>query len=80
LRLEYYDIILDVLWTKGAEFAAVVCLDKIVFISPELKVIKIVDMEYIVQAQWIGLTLIVTTKVDVQYVDIYTKPVQLYCI
>lgn len=80
MRLEYYDIILDVLWTKGAEFAAVVCLDKIVFISPELKVIKIVDMEYIVQAQWIGLTLIVTTKVDVQYVDIYTKPVQLYCI
>ena len=37
-------------------------------------------MEYIVQAQWIGYTLIVTTKVDVQYVDIFTKPVQLYCI
>lgn len=24
--------------------------------------------------------MIVTTKVDVQYVDIFTKPVQLYCI
>ena len=34
LRLEYYDIILDVLWTKCADFAAVICLDKIVFISP----------------------------------------------
>ena len=37
-------------------------------------------MEYIVQAQWVGYTLIVTTKVDVQYVDILTKPIQLYCI
>ncbi len=37
-------------------------------------------MEYILQAQWLGLTLIVTTKVDVQYLDVYTKPVQLYCI
>lgn len=44
LRLEYYDIILDVIWTKGAEFAAVVCLDKIVFISPELKIIRVVEM------------------------------------
>lgn len=80
LRLEYFDIILEVIWTKGAEFAAVVCLDKIVFISPQLKIIRVVNMEYIVQAQWIGFTLIVTTKVDVQYVDILTKPVQLYCI
>ncbi len=39
-----------------------------------------ISMEYIVQAQWVGLTLIVTTKVDVQYVNIYTQPVQLYCI
>lgn len=67
-------------WTSTAEFAAVVCLDKVVFITQELKTIRTVQMEYIVQAQWIGLTLIVTTKVDVQYVDIYTKPVQLYCI
>lgn len=71
---------MDVIWTKCAEFAAVVCLDKIVFISPELKVIRTINMEYIVQAQWIAYTLIVTTKVDVQYVDILTKPVQLYCI
>ncbi len=80
MRLEYFDIILEVIWTKGAEFAAVLCLDKIVFISPQLKIIRVVNMEYIVQAQWIGYTLIVTTKVDVQYVDILTKPVQLYCI
>ena len=44
LRLEYYDIIIDVIWTKQAEFAAIVCLDKIVFITPDLKIIKTVNI------------------------------------
>lgn len=32
------------------------------------------------QGQFIGYTLIVTTKVDVQYIDISGKALQLYCI
>ena len=35
---------------------------------------------YVVQGQFIGYTLIVTTKVDVQYIDISGKALQLYCI
>lgn len=50
------------------------------FITPDLKIIKVVNIDYVVQAQFVGYTLIVTTKVDVQYVNICTKPVQLYCV
>lgn len=35
---------------------------------------------YVIQGQFIGYTLILTTKVDVQYVDLGAKPLQLYCI
>lgn len=35
---------------------------------------------YVVQGQWIGFTLLVTTKVDVQYLDILSKPLQAFCI
>lgn len=35
---------------------------------------------YVIQAQFTGYTLIVTTKVDVQYVDVTGKPLQLYSI
>lgn len=33
LRLDYNDIILDVIWTSGGEMGAVICLDKVVFIN-----------------------------------------------
>ena len=35
---------------------------------------------YIVQGQWVGYTLIITTKVDVQYLDILSKPLQAFSI
>lgn len=35
---------------------------------------------YVVQAQWIGYTVLVTTKKDVQYFDILSKPQQAYCL
>ncbi len=58
-----------------------VCLEKVVFINDELKILRTVAIEgYVVQGQFIGYTLILTTKVDVQYVDISGKALQLYCI
>lgn len=35
---------------------------------------------YVVQGQWIGYTLLITTKKDVQYFDILSKPQQVYCL
>lgn len=35
---------------------------------------------YVVQGQWIGYTLLITTKKDVQYLDIVSKPQQAYCL
>ena len=60
---------------------AVICLDKIVFINSDLKVMRSVYISgYIVQGQWIGYTLLITTKKDVQYLDILGKPQQAYCL
>jgi hypothetical protein len=79
--LDYTDIILDVVWTSGGEMGAVVCLDKIVFINADLKPMKSVIISgYVVQGQWIGYTLLITTKKDVQYLDILSKPQQIYCL
>jgi hypothetical protein len=59
----------------------VVCLEKVIFINDELKILKSVPLDgYIIQGQFVGYTLIVTTKVDVQYVDLGGKPMQLFCI
>lgn len=81
LRLDYTDIILDVIWTFGGEMGAVICLDKVVFINGNLKIMKTVIVSgYVVQGQWIGYTLLVTTKKDVQYFDILSKPQQAYCL
>jgi hypothetical protein len=81
LRLDYTDIILDVVWTYGGEIGAVVCLDKVVFINADLKIMKAVVVSgYVVQGQWIGYTLIITTKKDVQYFDILSKPQQAFCL
>lgn len=35
---------------------------------------------YVIQGQFVGYTLVVTTKVDVQYVDVSGHPLQLFCI
>ena len=79
--MDYTDIIIDVIWTSKGELGAVICLDKVVFISCELKFMKSVNINgYVVQGQWIGFTLLVTTKVDVQYLDILSKPLQAFCI
>ena len=52
-----------------------------VLINDELKVIKSVPIEgYVIQGQFLGYTLVLTTKVDVQYVDVSGQPLQLYCI
>ena len=81
LRLDYNDIIIDIVWTARGEIGCVVCLEKVVLINDELKVIKSVPIEgYVIQGQFIGYTLILTTKVDVQYVDVSGQPLQLYCI
>jgi hypothetical protein len=81
LRMDYNDIILDVVWTFGGEMGAVICLDKIVFINADLKIMKRVLINgYIVQGQWIGYTLLITTKKDVQFCDIFSKPQQAYCL
>lgn len=81
LRLDYTDIILDVVWTFGGEIGAVVCLDKVVLINADLKIMKAVMVNgYVVQGQWIGYTFIITTKKDVQYFDILSKPQQAYCL
>lgn len=81
LRLDYTDIILDVIWTAGGEMGAVVCLDKVVFINADLKLMKSVIVSgYVVQGQWMGYTLLITTKKDVQYLDILSKPQQIYCL
>lgn len=81
LRIDYNDIILDVIWTYGGEIGAVLCLDKVVFVNGDLKVMRAVLVSgYLVQGQWIGFTLLVTTKKDVQYFDILSKPQQAYCL
>lgn len=81
LRMDYTDIILDVIWTCGGEIGAVICLDKVVFINGDLKIMRSVIVSgYIVQGQWIGYTLLITTKKDVQYFDILSKPQQAYCL
>lgn len=81
LRLDYTDIILDVVWTSGGEMGAVICLDKVVFINAELKTMKsVVVSGYVVQGQWLAYTLIVTTKKDVQFFDILSKPQQAFCL
>lgn len=50
-------------------------------INDELKIIKSVPIEgYVIQGQFVGYTLIVTTKVDVQYIDVSGHPMQLFCI
>lgn len=33
LRLDYIDIIIDVIWSSKGELGAVICLDKVVFIN-----------------------------------------------
>ena len=81
LRLDYTDIILDVLWTHNGEMGVVLCLDKIVFINSDLKVMRSVLITgYVVQGQWIGYTLLITTKKDVQFLDILGKPLQAFCL
>lgn len=81
LRLDYTDIIIDLIWTARGELGCVVCLDKVIFINEELKIVKYADIRgYVVQGQFVGFTVIVTTKVDVQYVDVSGHPLQLYCI
>lgn len=80
-RLDYTDIIIDVRWTSKGELGAVICLDKVVFINCELKMMRCVNITgYVIQGQWVGYTLMITTKMDVQYVDILSKPLQAYCI
>ena len=81
LRLDSASIIIDVVWTSKGELGAIICLDKVVFITCELKFMKSVNITgYVVQGQWIGYTLLVTTKVDIQYLDILSKPLQAFCI
>lgn len=81
LRMDYTDIVLDVVWTFAGEIGAVVCLDKVVFVNGDLKVMRsVVVGGYIVQAVWVAYTLVITTKKDVQYVDILSKPQQAYCL
>ena len=81
LRLDYTEIILDVIWTAKGEMGAVVCLDKVILINSDLKIIRSVYINgYIVQGQWIGYTILITTKKDVQYLDILSKPQQAYCL
>lgn len=81
LRLDYTDIILDVLWTSKGEMGVVLCLDKVVFINSELKIMRSVMITgYVVQGQWIGYTLLITTKKDVQFLDILGKPLQAFCL
>lgn len=80
-RLNYDDIILDVIWTTGGELGAVICLDKVEIINASLMSIrKFLVSGYIVQGQWIGYTLLITTKKDVQYCDIISKPIQAFCL
>jgi hypothetical protein len=79
--MDYTDIVLDVVWTFAGEIGAVVCLDKVVFVNGDLKVMRsVVVGGYIVQAVWVAYTLVITTKKDVQYVDILSKPQQAYCL
>lgn len=81
LRLDYTDIILDVLWTCNGEIGVVLCLDKVVFINSELKVIRSALISgYVVQGQWLGYTLLITTRKDVQYLDVLSKPLQAFCL
>lgn len=54
---------------------AVICLDKIVFINSDLKIMRSIYISgYVIQGQWLGYTLLITTKKDVQYLDILSKP------
>ena len=81
LRLDYNDIVIDIVWTARGELGCVVCLERVVFINDDLKLVSSVPIEgYVIQAQFVGYTLVLTTKVDVQYVDIASRPLQLYCI
>lgn len=58
-----------------------ICLDKVVFVNADLKVMRaVVVAGYVVQGLWVGFTLVITTKKDVQYVDILSKPQQAYCL
>ena len=58
-----------------------VVFDKVILINSDLKIIRSVYINgYIVQGQWIGYTILITTKKDVQYLDILSKPQQAYCL
>lgn len=57
------------------------CLEKAILINDDLKVIRSVPIEgYAVQGQFVGYTLLVTTKVDVVCVDVSGEVLQLFCI
>lgn len=60
---------------------AVICLDKVEIINSSLMSMRKFTVNgYIVQGQWIGYTLLITTKKDVQYCDIISKPIQAFCL
>lgn len=44
LRLDYSDILIDVVWSCRGEIGCVVCLEKVIFVSDELKVIRSVNI------------------------------------
>ena len=64
-RINYDDIIIDIIWNNCADpIGAIVCLDKVVFVSSSLREISVTSIEgYITQAFWQGYTLFITTKV-----------------
>ncbi len=79
LLLDYSHIIVDVLWC--GEIAAVLCIDKVIFINADLKIIRSESIQgYCVQGIWLGYSLVITTKVDVQYVNLQGHILQLYCL
>lgn len=73
LRIDYSNIIIDVVWCNSSTeiIGAIVCLDRVMLINASLKVIRSVEIAgYVVQAQWQGYSLLVTTKMSVLAINL----------
>jgi hypothetical protein len=81
LRIDYADIIIDVVWCNATAeiLGAIVCLDKVIFINGQLKVLQTISIDgYATQGQWQGYTLFVTTRVGFCYVTLDGRTTELF--
>ncbi len=68
------------MWNNSSDpYCAVICLDRVIMVNSNLKVLKSVPIQgYIMQGQWQGYTLFVTTKVGFHYVTLEGVSTELF--